>query len=94
MAPISRNCQSGAVITVVPVIRNLNESFSCTCIFKVPVGSGKEIGRGKSFSGIVKERMASEGKAGEAQSTWIFLWDQYESEVTEGMEWISHLQSP
>lgn len=94
MAPISRNCQSGDIITVVPVVRNLNGSFSCTCIFKVPVGSGKEIGREKSFSGIVKERMASEVKIDEAQSTSIFLWDQYESEMTEGMEWISHLQSP
>lgn len=62
MAPISRNCQSGDIITVVPVVRNLNESFSCTCIFKVPVGSGREIGGGKSFSGIVKERMATEKK--------------------------------
>lgn len=93
MAPISRNCQSGDIITVVPVVRNLNESFSCTCIFKVPVGSGTEIGRGKSFSGIVKEGMASEEKIGETQSTWILLWDQYESEMTEGMEWISYLQT-
>lgn len=79
---------------MVPVVRNLNESFSCTCIFKVPVGSGREIGGGKSFSGIVKERMATEKKKiGEEQSTWILLWDQCESEMTEGMEWFSHLQS-
>lgn len=83
MAPISRNCQSGDIITVVPVVRNLNESFSCTCIFKMPVGSGRGIGRGKSFAGSVKERMASEDKFGEAQSTWILLLEQCESQTAE-----------
>jgi len=86
VAPISRNCQSGDIITAVPVVRNLNESFSCTCcIFKVPVGSGRGIGRGKSFADSVKERMASKGKFGEAQSTWILLLEQCESQMTEVM---------
>ena len=49
----------------------------------MPVGSGRGIGRGKSFAGSVKERMASEEKFGEAQSTWILLPVQGESQTTE-----------
>jgi len=51
----------------------------------VPVGSGRGIGRGKSFADSVKERMASKGKFGEAQSTWILLLEQCESQMTEVM---------
>lgn len=86
MAPISRNCQSGDIITVVPVVRSLNESFSRTCcIFKVPVGMGRGIGREKSFAGSVKERMASEERFGEAQSTWILIPEQCKSQTTKVM---------
>lgn len=69
---------------MVPVIRNLNESFSRTCcIFKVPVGTGRGIGRGKSLAGSVKERMASEGRFGDAQGAWILIPEQCESQTTE-----------
>lgn len=54
---------------------------------------GKQEG-GRAFLALSRKGwQLKKKKIGEEQSTWILLWDQCESEMTEGMEWFSHLQS-